>query len=488
MKYLIRFGLLLLLISSVSPLLFSQERPFRKLPHEEKLKLPHEKLEEENNQSQTRVISNHYYIDGYEITEYLNQTWNGTAWVNSGRTAITHNMFGLQDEYLYQMWDGTVWVNQYISHYSYNSNNLLIEALSQEWDGAVWQNSYQEFYSYNSNNLRSEYIGQQWDGTAWVNNFRYTLIYNSNDDVTEHIYYNWDGVVWVNSFRYLYSYDSNNNNTMQIYQSWDGAMWQDNSRYLITYNSNNNYDNYIYQYWNGTAWENNSKYSYTYDSNNNITLFLSESWNGTAWVNSSRYSYTYDSNNNLTLNLYQQWNGTTSAWDNYSRNINTFQGDLQTQSRYQTWVSGAWQDQYFYLYIYDSTDLHLLIEFIFQTWDGTAWVNNSRTLYTWTKVTDVEDDFNLTNFKLFNNYPNPFNPSTTIKYSISQNSFVRLTIYNILGKEIKEIINGVKDAGIYEENFNASGLSSGVYFCRIEALTSDGKKNFISVMKMLLIK
>ncbi|HEX9740963.1 MAG TPA: T9SS type A sorting domain-containing protein, partial [Ignavibacteriaceae bacterium] len=253
---------------------------------------------------------------------------------------------------------------------------------------------------------------------------------------------------------------------------------------------NNNYDNYIFQNWDGTNWVNSNMYSFTYDSNDNTIIELSEYWDGTVWIFDYRYSYAYDSNNKRTVSLYQIWNVSSSAWDNADRNVNTYQtgGDLLLTSLYQNWVNSNWQNQSLYSYTYDPTELQLLIESTYQTWDGAAWVNDSRTLYTWTKVTDVEDDFNLTDFKLFNNYPNPFNPSTTIKYSISQNSFVRLTIYNILGKEIKEIINGVRDAGIYEENFNASGLSSGAYFCRIEALTSDGKKNFISVMKMLLIK
>ncbi|MDO8549586.1 MAG: T9SS type A sorting domain-containing protein, partial [Ignavibacteria bacterium] len=117
------------------------------------------------------------------------------------------------------------------------------------------------------------------------------------------------------------------------------------------------------------------------------------------------------------------------------------------------------------------------------------WVNETRTLYTWEKVTGIDDDIvSLTDFKLFNNYPNPFNPSTIIKYSVPQHSFVKLTIYDALGKEVNEIISGIRDAGVYEENFNAASLSSGVYFYKIEAQSLDGKNNFISAKKMILVK
>ena len=72
-------------------------------------------------------------------------------------------------------------------------------------------------------------------------------------------------------------------------------------------------------------------------------------------------------------------------------------------------------------------------------------------------------------FALFQNYPNPFNPSTQISYSIPQKSFVNLKVYDLLGKEISQLINEEKEAGSYEVNFDASTLSSGVYFYQIES-------------------
>jgi Secretion system C-terminal sorting domain len=85
-------------------------------------------------------------------------------------------------------------------------------------------------------------------------------------------------------------------------------------------------------------------------------------------------------------------------------------------------------------------------------------------------------------FALYQNYPNPFNPSTIIKYSISKASFVALNVYNILGQEVRKLVNEEKPSGNYEVQFNAANLPSGVYFCRIRA----GSYNH--VRKMLLIK
>lgn len=85
-------------------------------------------------------------------------------------------------------------------------------------------------------------------------------------------------------------------------------------------------------------------------------------------------------------------------------------------------------------------------------------------------------------YALEQNYPNPFNPATTIKYSVPVNGFVNLGIYNLLGEKIADLINKEIEAGSYEINFDASNLSSGVYFYKLEA------GSFTSIKKMMLIK
>jgi hypothetical protein len=90
-------------------------------------------------------------------------------------------------------------------------------------------------------------------------------------------------------------------------------------------------------------------------------------------------------------------------------------------------------------------------------------------------------------FALEQNYPNPFNPSTMIKFSLAADSRVSLTVFDILGKEVANLISGNLAAGFHEINFNASNINSGVYFYRIDATGVDGT-NFTSVKKMILTK
>lgn len=85
-------------------------------------------------------------------------------------------------------------------------------------------------------------------------------------------------------------------------------------------------------------------------------------------------------------------------------------------------------------------------------------------------------------FALNQNYPNPFNPSTSIQFSIPTAQNVRLTVYNVLGQQVANLVNQNLSAGVHTVNFDASALSSGVYFYRLEA------GNKVAVKKMLLIK
>lgn len=85
-------------------------------------------------------------------------------------------------------------------------------------------------------------------------------------------------------------------------------------------------------------------------------------------------------------------------------------------------------------------------------------------------------------YVLYQNYPNPFNPTTTIKFDLPKDGVVELGIYDILGKKITTLINEYRNAGSYEQSFNASSLASGIYLCRIKV------NDFVSSKKMILVK
>ena len=113
--------------------------------------------------------------------------------------------------------------------------------------------------------------------------------------------------------------------------------------------------------------------------------------------------------------------------------------------------------------------------------DGlTGYIINGVKFGTITSFKDNEKE-NL-RFVLNQNYPNPFNPNTTIKYSIPKAGIVSLKVFDVLGKEVAELVNETKSAGSYSVNFNAVNLPSGVYFYCLRA------GSFSETRKLLLLK
>ena len=93
-----------------------------------------------------------------------------------------------------------------------------------------------------------------------------------------------------------------------------------------------------------------------------------------------------------------------------------------------------------------------------------------------------ENNLNPNQYNLAQNYPNPFNPTTTITYSVAQKGNVSLKVFNLLGQEVATLVDAVKSVGTHQVNFDASKISSGVYFYTITS------GEFVSTKKMMLIK
>jgi hypothetical protein len=105
------------------------------------------------------------------------------------------------------------------------------------------------------------------------------------------------------------------------------------------------------------------------------------------------------------------------------------------------------------------------------------------------EITEINNSQSIPfSYQLYQNYPNPFNPSTVIRYALPGTCNIRIRIYNLLGQEVASLVNGIQNAGYYEVAWNASNKASGIYLYSIEAVSMDGKENFSSVKKLILLK
>jgi hypothetical protein len=165
------------------------------------------------------------------------------------------------------------------------------------------------------------------------------------------------------------------------------------------------------------------------------------------------------------------------------------------------WASSS--DWEFFEYELKAGEHRLTWEFInYSSTPSTVWLDNIFFPAN-SVITGIEHEEKIPlAFNLYQNYPNPFNPTTKIKYTIPSNppdsplyergggeGFVTLKIYDILGKEIALLVNEIQPPGEYEIEFDASGLSSGVYFYQLKVLPNGGQaKDLIQTRKMVLLR
>lgn len=127
-----------------------------------------------------------------------------------------------------------------------------------------------------------------------------------------------------------------------------------------------------------------------------------------------------------------------------------------------------------------------ILESIFMVKENEGWIVGEDGLILKYKgdITNIESSFEVTpsDFKLFQNYPNPFNPTTTISFQLPEQSEVTIKVFNLLGREVATLLDEIKPAGLHKIEFNASELTSGIYFYQLRA------GDYIETRKFILLE
>jgi carboxypeptidase T len=231
----------------------------------------------------------------------------------------------------------------------------------------------------------------------------------------------------------------------------------------------------------GTGWGLNTTYYYS----------SSHSFAYPNYANNANYSMTLSSPLNLSsyqaafLEFYQRYS-VESGYDYCYVEVSSDNGTNWTSLASYTGISSTWTKQSFNVTSYISSNFRLRYRLTSdEATTSTGWfVDNIKITSYQSPALKVENNSGLipNKFALEQNYPNPFNPTTQINYSVAKDGLVKIAIYDILGREVKVLVNDMKKAGYYAVDFDGINLSSGMYFYRMEC------GSFVDTKKMSLIK
>ena len=242
------------------------------------------------------------------------------------------------------------------------------------------------------------------------------------------------------------------------------------------------------------------KYTETFEHNNLNDLFQWRTYGDAPWTITNKNPQTGsfsiqpgDIAANKTSTLEISINIPSDSIVEFGLSANTNLGTLEF------YVDSTWRDYYYEItgwnfYSYKLSAGEHVLRWVFYSYYGTNASNSPEisldNIFFPTNailLTPVESSESIPlTFNLFQNYPNPFNPSTEIKFSLAEQSYVKLILYDILGRKIKDLFIGEQSAGSHEIQFNAANLSSGIYFYSIEADYNKG--TYKNVKKMILLK
>jgi len=447
-----------------------------------------------------------------------------TNWVNDKSYTDTYDDDGNLLTHLYQKWNDNIGslINYRLSTYTRDDAGNILTSLYQKWDSSegIWENSSNRTHTYDDNGNKLTSLNEQWDSDAgaWTNYWSVTYTYDGNGNMLTSSDKDWnsnDGS-WINHWRRTFTYDNAGSLLTLLAETWENiaGIWEIKSLTTNTYNESGNLLTDLIERWDSDAetWENSDRETYTYDNNENILTNLSENWDvdSSKWVNDERHTYTYDSSGNMLTDFFEDWRDNT-YWKNGYLINNTYDetGNLLA-SIWNYWNSNdqIWWESMHSFFTYNNNGN--LIYTKSESWSGSGWeargsvviINNLDYKYQFVceelnafygSVTSLDNSEanEINSFSLSQNYPNPFNPSTKIKYTIAKSpllggdergGLVTLKVYDILGREVAELVNEQQKPGYYEVQFNASGLTSGIYFYTLHAGT------LVQTKKMLLLR
>ena len=360
-----------------------------------------------------------------------------------------------------------------------NEDTSLYLAKENYWlkEDSIWFINTITNYKYDENGNNIEEISEYSNPNYYIPTEIYKRIYDSYNRIIDEILLH-DNYGRLDSLqRQTYFYDSLL--TMKIIYELLGNNLQQSWRTNYYYDSQGNLSQEIEQQKWGSDWQDEYKTTYSYNIfgrkvNSNEYQYYNQSWNLT-----EQDSFFYDQFSRIIEE--RRFDQTGMEFLFYEIKYDSLTEEIIRYTYYESEMNLLEDAHWTYNYNSDSTLKEILA---YENRDDLQELSLKWEYFyaPLSQLTNVGDNNLTLSFYLMQNYPNPFNPATTVRYQIPKTAFISIKIYDILGREIATLVNEEKPAGNYEVKFDGSGLSSGIYFYRLQS------GDYSSVKKMILMK
>ncbi|HEX2984977.1 MAG TPA: T9SS type A sorting domain-containing protein [Ignavibacteriales bacterium] len=311
----------------------------------------------------------------------------------------------------------------------------LYSAGTLDWDEKMIYEYKYDSFGHDTSMICSElYEG------AWIKKYSISKIYNTRGDIEELMqssYSTSDEPYFITKYDYIYS-------------------------------DNGELKSFTQTEYEGGVWRNIRKIEYSSENNGNVKISAEYYWKNEGWAKKERIHESYQEG--FVMNIFTEISPDGSTWANSNRVMYQYGANLKPANvKSENWEDGAWKEGNGNLFI-DPMRL--------------CYGTSGEAAYVFIKnPIGVEEEKNIpANFSLGQNYPNPFNPETKISFNLPVNGKTSLKVYDMLGREVAELVNGELEKGTHTINFNGRSLSSGVYIYRLQSGA------FTESKKMILMK
>lgn len=389
------------------------------------------------------------------IVEILEQEWQNNAWADRSRQTMELDLKGLTVlSYLIESWNGSQWLPQERMTNKRDEFGRITETTHERYDNGSWLQQMVTVYSYRADGKTAE-----------------TVIHMDTNN---------DGFVEA-GLKIVYEYDDHSFLTAERHFTWQVSFWKIMQNILYV----NNDKGWVLERYHEWVMDTGdklpmSKTTYEYDADGRVIAQTDFSFDflTLTFVPSSRTVSAFDNAGRPVEIIDQKWEG--GIWVNSHRQLSMYDpAGNETMWVWQEWTGAAWADVERIMTLFNKENQP--VEVVEQVFEG-EWRNRSRQIYSYRVASEVAARKQLPEKYNLYNYPNPFNSSTRVAFSLDRPSSVHLQIYDAHGRVVRVLLPEVLlQAGRHELLWDGTdqegrSLAGGVYFIK---LTADGQTQIV---------